>query len=140
MGSHGVGISTINSLLLEKFGCCFFRDFKIWSQAFSNFNTVKMVCTRAIYVLSAFLSLTTTTLGNVPDLGRHAPFEPFGIDKRGQEAIADDEFIAGFAPEAQEGKKNATQPLLMDRSLELSNRQTCNSGYAYCSSTSSLKY
>ncbi|KAH7390444.1 hypothetical protein BKA66DRAFT_35294 [Pyrenochaeta sp. MPI-SDFR-AT-0127] len=92
---------------------------------------------RAIQTLVATISL----LGNVGlvealELEKRAPFEIFGIQKNaegfGSEPLAEEEAQAAFAPAAERHEKNVTMPLLQDRSLELTERQTCNTGYWYC--------
>ncbi|KAF2184578.1 hypothetical protein K469DRAFT_688587 [Zopfia rhizophila CBS 207.26] len=84
------------------------------------------------FILSTVLALT---LAHASDLGIRAPFEAFGVEKNGLggEQVADNDWQAGFAPAAQLGEKNASEPMLKDRSLDLVNRQSCQSGYWYCS-------
>ncbi|KAF2474420.1 uncharacterized protein BDR25DRAFT_340893 [Lindgomyces ingoldianus] len=95
-----------------------------------------MVLSRYILAASAILSLA---LAHAPNLGVRAAFgnQAFGIaNEEGltPEVIAEDEYQAEWAPAALSHEKNASQPLLKDRSLELHGRQlTCNPGYGYCS-------
>jgi hypothetical protein len=94
-----------------------------------------MVLSRTLLAASAILSLA---VAHAPQqMGKRAPFKAVGIEKNkegfGSEPFAVDDFQAGFAPEASVGKKNASVPLLKDRSMELYERQSCDAGYWYCS-------
>lgn len=96
--------------------------------------------------MHAFRTLAATAallvnLGLVSTLefGKNAPFQIAGIQKNtegfGSEGVAVNEELAALAPSPERHEKNASVPLLQDRSLELTKRQsTCNAGYWYCSS------
>lgn len=89
-----------------------------------------MVHSRILLAASAILSLARAHA----ELKR-APFEAVGIEPN-QEGfgapVAENEELAAFAPPSLLGEKNATVPLLKDRSLELVDRQTCGAGFGYC--------
>ncbi|KAF1994217.1 hypothetical protein P154DRAFT_38699 [Amniculicola lignicola CBS 123094] len=96
-----------------------------------------MVLTRSLLAATAVLSLA---VAHVPDLGKRAPIVALGFEgsfeEQKDEPYAFDESLAAFAPPTTQGKpKNATMPMLKDRSLELvaDKRQlTCDTGYWYC--------
>lgn len=83
------------------------------------------------FAIGAGLTLAQVAIADSGLLPR-APFEAFGIVKETEEATTN-EYAAKFAPHALLGEKNASLPLVKERSLELEERQTCNPGYGYCS-------
>ncbi|KAF2490349.1 hypothetical protein BU16DRAFT_149913 [Lophium mytilinum] len=83
------------------------------------------------FAIGAGLTLAQLAIADSGLLPR-APFEAFGIVKEQEEATTN-EYAANFAPHATLGEKNASLPLVKERSLELEERQTCNPGYGYCS-------
>ncbi|KAF2795668.1 hypothetical protein K505DRAFT_406827 [Melanomma pulvis-pyrius CBS 109.77] len=91
-----------------------------------------MLHSRILLAASAILSIARAHV----ELKR-APFEAVGIEpiQEGFGApVAENEELAAFAPPSLLGEKNATVPLLKDRSLELVDRQTCGAGFGYCAS------
>lgn len=68
---------------------------------------------------------------------RDAPLKAFGILKNsdgfGGEPILHDTEQVAWAPDSQRHSKNATTEMIQDRSLELNRRQSCDTGYWYCS-------
>jgi hypothetical protein len=100
-------------------------------------NRLTMLCSRtSLLLLAAFLSQLSVTLGALVDTLPNAEIEVFGIvrgrDLDGREIFAADDAQAELAPDAQQSQAN-TSHALVDRSLELTQRQTCNPGYGYCS-------
>lgn len=70
---------------------------------------------------------------------RNAPLQDFGILKNekgfGSEPVLTDPELAAWAPDSQrQERNNASMEIIQDRSLELTRRQSCNTGYWYCSS------
>jgi hypothetical protein len=70
------------------------------------------------------------------ELGKRADFEAAGI-KRNEEGFGSEPVFQNDEPaaflEALRDEKNLTVPLLQDRSMELYGRQSCETGYWYCS-------
>ena len=86
------------------------------------------------YLLLAASAVLSLTNAHGLELKR-APFEAVGIEPNAEgfgAPVAENEELASFAPPSLLGQKNATIPVLKDRSAELVDRQTCNAGYGYC--------
>jgi hypothetical protein len=95
-----------------------------------------MVSSHILCAFGAVVSLAHLAAADSVLLPR-AAFEAFGIVK--EEGTTDNE-AAKWAPHALFGAKNATEQLLKGRSLDLEERQTCNTGYGYCSCKSCFDF
>lgn len=75
------------------------------------------------------------------NIERRIDFEGLEMERTkagvGSEPVFEGEVPAVFL-EAQSYKKNATDPPLQDRSMELYKRQNCAAGYGYCAGMSAL--
>lgn len=102
--------------------------------------SLMMFHARIASLLLTILFYTCAAFGALPDLP-NAPVQAFGIvkgrDLNGREVFAADDGQAKLAADAQFAPANASQALV-DRSLELVDRQTCSPGYGYCSGECSL--
>ncbi|KAF2811184.1 uncharacterized protein BDZ99DRAFT_462451 [Mytilinidion resinicola] len=90
-----------------------------------------MMVSMRMFAIAAGLTLAQLALADSVILPR-APINAFGIVQDEEETTTND-YAAKFAPHALLGEKNASVPLVKERSLGLEERQTCNAGYGYCS-------